>query len=156
MTAPRPREADAAPTAPSRAMTLSEERLAISTVRVPSRRVRLEKYVVTETRTITVQVSREEVRLVDVDLPDAGPVDEHAPAGSSGDADRWLTLSEERVVVTTETVPVERVRLEVSTVVEDRVVTDEIRREQIALERGTEFARGTGPGAIPTTTEDTE
>lgn len=125
-----------------RVLIRSEEQLAVSTVRVPARRVRLEKFVVTETKTITVQVSHEEVRLVDVDLENNLEGDEahatfHAAATAdpaSNDVDRWVTLSEERVVVTTEVVPVERVRLQVASVLEQREVTDTVRREQVTLE----------------------
>ncbi|MEO5832358.1 MAG: DUF2382 domain-containing protein [Nakamurella sp.] len=108
----------------------SEERLGVSTVRVPSRRVRLEKYVVTETRTITVQVSREEVRLVEVEWADPTATRD---ALDPADARRWLTVSEEQVVVTTTVVPVERVRLDVTEVTEGRTLTGELRRERVAF-----------------------
>ena len=142
----------APPVSTDRSLTLSEERLAVTTVRVPARRVRLEKYVVTETRTFTVEVSREEVRLVDVALTEADPAGGSATADTA-DSGRWMTLSEERVVVTTETVPVERVRLDVTTVVEERDVTEDLRREEITVDTDP-TVRGAGPGAIPTTTED--
>jgi uncharacterized protein (TIGR02271 family) len=144
------------PVAAERSLTLSEERIGVSTVRVPARRVRLEKYVVTETRTMTVQVSREEVRLVDVELTDTDLTDGPAPTDTMSDAGRWLTLSEERVVVTTETVPIERVRLEVSTVVEDRIVSEDVRREQVTFDSGSVLPRDTDPGATftPTPTEE--
>ncbi|WP_166442291.1 YsnF/AvaK domain-containing protein [Nakamurella flava] len=134
---------DGAPTpfAERRDIVRSEERLAVTTVRVPTRRVRLEKYVVTETRTITVRVSHEEVRLVDVD-----PADDPAELAVSGsDADRWVTLSEERPVVTMQVVPVERVRLAVTSVVENRDVTGEVRRERIAFDPGFEHPVPTAP-----------
>lgn len=111
----------------------SEEHLRVSTVQVRARRVRLEKFVVTETRTITVQVSREEVRLVDVDLGD-DPTDELTPV-AAGDDGRWLTLSEERVAITTEVVPVERVRLGVYAVTEQHDITDTVRHEQVQLDQ---------------------
>jgi uncharacterized protein (TIGR02271 family) len=114
-----------------RALIRSEERLDITTSRVPSGRVRLEKFVVTETRTVIVEARREEVRVVRLD------VDEAVAAGSADtdeDPQRWLTLHEERVVVATEVVPVERVRLDVRTVVEHRDVTAELRSERVAFE----------------------
>lgn len=111
----------------------SEEHLRVSTVPARARRVRLEKYVVTETRTITVQVSREQVRLVDIDLDD-DLTDESGTTSNNDDSGRWLTLSEERVAITTEVVPVERVRLAVYGVTEQRDVTDTVRREQIELD----------------------
>lgn len=114
----------------------SEERLQVSTVPVRARRVRLEKYVVTETRTITVQVSREMVRLVDMDLDD-DPTGAPTPTTTDGTADdvgRWLALHEERVAITTEVVPVERVRLAVYSVTEQQDVTDSVRREHVHLD----------------------
>lgn len=147
MTGPA-RDADDAPQASApgsagRVLIRSEEQLAVSTVRVPARRVRLEKFVVTETRTITVQVSHEQVRLVDVNLEadhDDNLVGDGAHATvdtavttdpNNSDVDRWLTLSEERVVVTIEVVPIERVRLQVTSALEQREVTDTVRREQV-------------------------
>lgn len=120
------------------ALIRSEERLEVTTVRVPSRRVRLEKYVVTETRTITVQISREEVRLVEIDLEPAESPTEGGPVPVVGTADavdpgRWLTLSEEQIVVTTTVVPVERVRLDITSITEDRTITEDVRRERIAF-----------------------
>lgn len=115
----------------NRELTLSREQLAVSTMRVPARRVRLEKYVVTETRTITVQVSHDEVRLVDLDPTTADRMNaEITPTGQ--DNGRWLTLSEERIVVTTEVVPIERVRLQVTPVTEQRQITETVQVEQVA------------------------
>ncbi|WP_052164723.1 PRC and DUF2382 domain-containing protein [Actinoplanes utahensis] len=110
-------------TAPDDAMTRSEERLVASTTREPARRVRLRKYLVTEEQQVTVPVTREEVRLeeVPVDAPEepaAGPVVLHA----------------ERPVVTTETVPVERVRLTKETVRDEQTVTGTVRQERIELD----------------------
>jgi len=42
-----------------------------------------------------------------------------------------VVLTEERVVVTKETVPVERVRMDVESVTEQEQVTEEVRKEQI-------------------------
>jgi uncharacterized protein (TIGR02271 family) len=111
----------------------SEERLQVSTVPVRARRVRLEKYVVTETRTITVQVSHEEIRLVEIDLDD-DRTDDSDVLSESDVTGRWLILSEERVAITTEVVPVERVRLAVYSVTEQQDVTDSVRREQIKFD----------------------
>jgi stress response protein YsnF len=45
-----------------------------------------------------------------------------------------MTLNEERVVVSKETTPVERVRLDKETVNEDQQVSEEVRKEQIDFE----------------------
>ncbi len=56
--------ATGAQTSDGDSMTRSEEQLRVSTERVETGRARLRKYVVTEQQTVTVPVSREEVRLV--------------------------------------------------------------------------------------------
>ena len=57
----------------------SEERLNVSTQRFTTGRARLEKYLITETRTITVEVTREEVRLVHDDTSPTAPADPARP-----------------------------------------------------------------------------
>ena len=137
MTVPSTPDGAGTPAPSGPALILSEERLAVSTVRVPDRRVRLEKFVVSETRTVTVRLDREEYRLVEM------PVDDDAPSAPQDDPHRWLTLSEERVVVTTEVVPVARVRLAVATVSTDRDVTGDVRRDVL------DDAPAVTPGASP-------
>jgi uncharacterized protein (TIGR02271 family) len=108
----------------------SEEQLRVRTDQVVSGYARLEKFTVTETKTITVEVTHEEVRLVqrpaDPDADQPGAV-----SANSADGARWMVLSREEVVVTKRVVPVERVRLEVYPVVEQRQVTEQVRKEQI-------------------------
>ena len=120
----------------------SEEQLHVGTERVPAGRARLEKFVVTETKTITVQVSHEEIRLVRLD--DHSPQEDRSTAGhldpSAPDPGRWLTLSREEVEVVTKVVAVERVRLEVYPVTEQQQITEQVRKEQIDA------------GALPTET----
>lgn len=112
----------------------SEERLRADVHRVPYARVRLEKFVVTETRTVTVEVRREEVRVVHLDALDSAGAGDAVAEGRDDSADRWLTLSEERVAITTEVVPVERVRLQIDTVTGEREVTGDVRVERFALQ----------------------
>jgi len=50
------------------------------------------------------------------------------------EAEHEVVLHEERPVVTTEAVPVERVRVATETVTEDQEVTGEVRKEQIVTE----------------------
>jgi len=112
-------------------MTRSEEQLRVSTERVETGRARLRKYVVTEQQTVTVPVSREEVRLVrepvsDDDIRDLDDVE-------ISEIEREVVLHEERPVVETKTVPVEQVRLATDTVTEDRQVTAEVRKEQVEV-----------------------
>lgn len=116
-------------------MVRSEERLRTRTERVPARVARLQKFIVTEQRTITVDVRHEEVRLVVDDVPD----DRRASDGAveAGRALPEFVLSEEQVEVRTVTVPVERVRLVVDTVTEQREITDTVRAERIVAEQTT-------------------
>lgn len=110
-------------------MTAFQERLHVETERVPRSRVRLQKVVVTEQRTVTVPVRREEYRLIREPITDAEPV----AGGAIGADEQEVVLYEERVVVTTEVVPVERIRLVKEEVVETREISGEVRRERIDL-----------------------
>ncbi len=120
---------DLSDSAAGTAMTRAEERLWIDTATVEGGRIRVRKYIVTEDVTITVQLSREEVRLEWVpgdpgnDLPEsAGPV---SPAVFE------LILNAEQPVVTKRIVPAERVRLVTEVVTENVVVNETLRKEQI-------------------------
>ncbi len=115
------------------AMTRSEERLRVDTERVESGRARLRKYVVTEQQNVTVPVTREEVRLEREPITDANREDAMDGADIT-EAEHEVVLHEERPVVTTEAVPVERVRVATETVTEDREVAGEVRKEQIVTE----------------------
>lgn len=121
-----------APAVPDDAsMTLSEERLRVGTVTVASKRVRLRKVVVTEEVTRTELVSHEELRLEEITDEEAAAADVHdGPA-----ADLELVLHAERLVVTREVVPVERVRVGVRTVTTQQEVSADLRREQVDLEQ---------------------
>ncbi|QNK82091.1 YsnF/AvaK domain-containing protein [Nakamurella sp. PAMC28650] len=109
----------------------SEEQLRVSSVRVPSGSARLEKFVVTETQTITVEVSHEEYRLVQDPITDPGPAPRHLNRGGQLNTARWLYVNREEVVITKKVMPVERVRIEVYPVTEQRQITEAVRREHI-------------------------
>ncbi|WP_188944724.1 DUF2382 domain-containing protein [Nakamurella endophytica] len=111
------------------AMTRSEERLRVGTTRVPVERARLVRRVVTETRTVTVEVAHDEVELVREPWDGAAAAPD-APAGGPG----WLVLYREEVEVVRRRVPVERVRLDVYPVTEQRQVEAEVRAERIELD----------------------
>lgn len=112
------------------AMTRSEERLNIGTERHETGRVHLRKHIVTENVTTTVPVQREEVRLEREPITDANRDAATSGAGLT-EEDHVATLHEERVVVSKETVPVERVRLAKDVVTENQEVNEEVRKEQI-------------------------
>jgi uncharacterized protein (TIGR02271 family) len=112
------------------AMTRSEERLRAGTQTHEAGRARLRKYVVTEQEQVEVPVRREEVRLEREPITDA-----NRGAATSGPAitesEHEVTLREDRPVVETEAVPVERVRLGKETVQDTERVEGEVRKEQI-------------------------
>jgi len=114
---------------------LSAERLQVGRERVPTRIARLQKFIVTEQRTITVEVRHEEARLVYEDLP-AGE-DAAALLSRRPDAAPELVLHEEQIQVTTRIVPVERVRAIVEQVTERREVTGEVRVERVEVQGAT-------------------
>ena len=106
-------------------MTLSEERLDVATRVVPTGRAVLRRRIVTERRTIEVEVRREEAVL------ELLPLDGTEPSGASHLALPELVLHEEQVVVVRRIVPVERVRLQVTPVTEQQQVVDDVRRERL-------------------------
>lgn len=112
---------------------LSAERLQVGTEQVPSRVARLQKVIVTEQRTITVEVRHEEARLVYDDLP-AGGVDDDRPARLP-EALPELVLHEEQIQLTTRIVPVERVRAIVERVTEQRTVSGQVRAERVEVQQ---------------------
>jgi uncharacterized protein (TIGR02271 family) len=124
-------------------MTRSEQQLNVGTQKVQTGRARLRKYVVTEQQNVTVPVQREEVRLEREPITDANIGDAMSGPELSNE-EHEVTLSEERVVVDKETVPVERVRLDKDTVTEQETVTEDVAREEIELEGDDTTTRGTG------------
>jgi uncharacterized protein (TIGR02271 family) len=111
-------------------MTRSEERMRVGTATEETGRVRLRKYVVTETVTTQVPVSHEEVRLEREPITDAstGPAPD-APA--IGEEEHEVVLHAERPVVAIEAVPIERVRLVTEQVTGEQTVSGVVRKEQI-------------------------
>ena len=125
------------------AMTRSEEQLVVSTELWETGRARLRKFVVTEDVQITVQVRREGIRLErePIEEADRQPVldpDVFGPAevfaGKDGGVVFEITLHEERPVVTTEIVPVERIRLTKVVETDDQLISGAVRRERMEAE----------------------
>jgi len=114
-------------------MTRSEEQLHVGTEQVATGKVKLRKYVVTENVTHTVPVTHEEVRLEREPITDANRGDSLSGADIT-EEEHEVTLNEERVAVSKETVPVERVKLGTETVIGEQKVDEEIRKEQIELD----------------------
>ena len=119
-------------------MIVSEERLRTGTEVRASSRVKITKRIVTEQVTRTVPVRREELRIERIPI-EGDSSDDGAPAGFEGESHEFgqgeyeIVLYEERVVLTTVVVPVERVRLNTQTVTEDVAVTEDLRKEHVEL-----------------------
>ena len=114
------------------AMTRSEERVHVDKTTEESGRARLKKYVVTEDVQMTVPVAREKIVL------EREPItDENRGAAMDGPAiseeEHEVVLNRERVVVSKETVPTERVRLGKRSVEERQEVSEQVRKEKIDL-----------------------
>ncbi|MFC8266088.1 DUF2382 domain-containing protein [Streptomyces cinereoruber] len=115
------------------AMTRSEEQMHVGVERTEAGRVRLRKYVVTEEVQQTVPVSHEEVRIEREPITEANR-DEALSGPEISEAEHEVILHEERPVVETRTVPVERVSLKADEVVEEQTVSGEVRKEEIEVE----------------------
>lgn len=141
----------------------SEEQLRVDTHSKAVRRARLEKFQITDVRTIEVPVLREDVRIVYDDIGgdpsgDSGRGPGAATDGGAGlergsgrvaagsdTADKLrsdsadgepasVVLYGERIVVTREWVPLETVHLDVETITEEQQFSDQVRREEIAVD----------------------
>jgi uncharacterized protein (TIGR02271 family) len=123
------------------AMTRSEEQLNVGTERVEAGRARLRKYVVTEQQSVTVPVSREEVRIEREPITDANRGEAYSGPEIS-EEEHEVVLHAEQPVVTTEAVAVERVRLGTETVTDNQTVSGEVRKEEIEVEDGTRTVTG--------------
>ena len=108
----------------------AEEQVRVDVERVPVRRARLQRYVVTEQRTFTVDVRREEVRLVYEDL---SPADGSLDASAEEEMPA-VVLREERIELTRTVVPVERVRLVKERVTSTVAMPVDLRTEQVVVE----------------------
>ena len=119
--------ADAEPT-----LVRSEEQVQVGTRRVPVTRVRLRRVVVTESVTQTIPVSHEEFRLEEVPISEADGPD--VVSGDAVPASYEFVLRAERIVVTKEVAPVERVRVRVDTVTGEQRVTTEVQKERVVAD----------------------
>ena len=115
------------------AMTRSEERLRVGTQQVEAGRVRLRKRVVTETETRTVPISHEQVVVEREPITD-GNVSRALDGPALSEEEHEVVLTGQRPVVTKETVPVERVRLDKDRVTEQVQVSEEVRKERIEFD----------------------
>ncbi|MBC3186510.1 PRC and DUF2382 domain-containing protein [Corynebacterium sp. zg-331] len=105
----------------------SEEELNVTKENVQTGEARLRKFVVTETETVDVPVSREEVRVVRT--PITG--DEQVDGQPLTEGEASVVLHEERVNVSKDTVAKEKVALEKEQVTENQRVSEELKKERI-------------------------
>ncbi|MGY5884642.1 YsnF/AvaK domain-containing protein [Modestobacter lacusdianchii] len=110
-------------------VVVSEERLRVSTLAEPVERVIIGKRVVTETRTLTVEVRREELYTERL-AADGGS----AADGRSQD-EIVLVLHEEVPDVVLTVVPTERVHLSRVQLTEEVPITGAVRRERVEVDR---------------------
>jgi stress response protein YsnF len=126
-------------------VTRSEERARVGTTTVPASRAVLRKTRVVEDRTFSVPLGRDQVQVAYEPLPDPGPApvtaqpaqgatETQTQTGADAEDDDWVVLYEERLVVRTEWVPVERVRLRTVGVQGEELVNVDLRRERIDVD----------------------
>ena len=131
-------------------VTRSEEELHVAkgrTERKETGKVRLRKYVVTENVKMDVPVTREEVRVTREPVTGNQTTrgDDKIRSGRPGDigeVEQEVVTYEERPIVTKETVPKEKVRLEKATVTETETVEDQVRKERVDVEGDVKKSQG--------------
>ena len=114
------------------AMTISEERLVVSTRPVETERVRLRKRIVEREVMVPVTLRHEELEIVREPVTDL-PAEPGTEVTEGVAAE--VVLHAERPVIGRSTVPVERVRLVKSYVQEEITVEGEVRREEVEVDR---------------------
>jgi uncharacterized protein (TIGR02271 family) len=106
----------------------SEERIAVNLETRESGRVTMRKYVDAEQVQQTVRVFHEELEIERVPIGGDDQI-----TGDMAECEQEIILHEARAKITKETVPVERVRLSVRKVEEDKTVSGELRKERIEV-----------------------
>ncbi|MDN8624038.1 MULTISPECIES: YsnF/AvaK domain-containing protein [Corynebacterium] len=121
-----------AATADDGSVIRSEEQLNVNKEKVASGRARLRKYVVEDTETVEVPVSREEVK---VEREKLSP-EEAKKLGNAriGEENADVVLHEEQVNVDKETVPVEKVNLNKETVTDKQKVSEDLKKERVEFQ----------------------
>lgn len=131
-------DGDVSPAGSGTTMILSEEQLHVAKQTVETGRLRLRKRIVTETRTVEVTVSREEL-VVDDDNVFADTSTDTSVMGGDGAAlseDEFeIVLHEESVLVEKRVVPFERVRVRKHIVHDTTTVSEQLQKEKIDTDR---------------------
>lgn len=114
-------------------MTRSEEELEVGKVSEETGKVRLRKWVETESVNRTVPLTHEEVRVEREPITE-GNVDEAMSGPEISEGEHTEVLHEERAVTNKKVVPKERVRLEKDQVTDEEQVEADLRKERVAAE----------------------
>lgn len=110
-------------------MVRHEERLDVHVETFPTETVRIEKVVVTEQRTVTIDVRREELRITRTPLASGGSPPH--PAAPRTPPPIVMILREEQPVITMAIVPVEKVTATVTVHTADHHLRESLRCERI-------------------------
>lgn len=120
------------PSSETTEMTRSEEQLVVGTEARATERVVVRKRVVTEEVTVTIPLRREELV---VEREPIEPGSAAAPADAQiVEAEFDFLLLAEQPVIEKRIVPVEQVRLRKDVIVEEEIVSDQVRKERIDLD----------------------
>lgn len=111
-------------------VTLHEEKLNVGTEQRETGKVRLRKYVVTDTEQVEVPVQREEL------VVERTPATGEDRGGRLDEDEIEVTLHEERPVVSKETVATENVNLGKRTVTDTETVTEQVGHEEVDVQTG--------------------
>ena len=106
-----------------------EEHLHVSTETVPVEAIRIEKVIVTETRTFTADVRRVELRITRA--PITGQNSRSSVSSNAPTLPIVIVLREEQLTVTTRIVPVEKIAVNVANVISEQHVSEPIRHEHV-------------------------
>jgi uncharacterized protein (TIGR02271 family) len=115
------------------AMTRSEEELQVGTAQRERGRVRLRKWVETQSVQQSVPLQREEARVEREPITDAN-IDAAMAGPEITESEHEVILHEEEPVVEKRTVPKERVRLGKEAVIDEEQVSEDLRRERIGTD----------------------
>ena len=130
---PLPATIPAEPEPTGEEVVLTEEQLLVDTERVPAQRVRLRKEIVTEEVTVTVVLRHEEL-VIEREPIQPGDVPPEAADAPKLDEPMEIVLWAEEPVVTTRSVPTERVRVLRTQGSQQQDLTTQLRRERASFD----------------------
>ena len=117
-------------------VTRYEEKMHVGTERHEAGRARIHKRIEMEDVERVVPVSREEIQVIREPISENERMAPGAGGTDSGDDEHVIILYAERPVVSTERVPVERVRISKSRTQDQETVRGQIRKERIDVDDG--------------------